>query len=315
MDERGTKIMRASLVALVGNGVLAAGKIAAGLLAGSLAVTGDGIDSSTDVIISLIALVTAAVAAKPSDREHPYGHGRAETLATTVLAFIIMFAAVQLFVTALRQLASGQERALPSPLAVWVTLASILGKLFLALHQSRAGRTLDSSMLRANGRNMRNDVIMSAGVLVGLFGTFVLKLPVLDPIVALAVCLWVAKSALGIFREVNMELMDGSDDEGAYRAVFDAVRAVPGAGNPHRTRVRRIANRLVVDLDIEVDPLMTVLDAHGIAMAVERAIKDRLANVYDVMVHVEPEGVHESGEKFGLCERDLGGGSDGAPTA
>jgi cation diffusion facilitator family transporter len=187
-----------------------------------------------------------------------------------------------------------------------VTVFSVLGKLLLAWSQFAVGRKYKSDMLVANGKNMRNDVLISSAVLLGLFFTFILKLPILDPIVALLVGLWILKVAVGIFFEVNTELMDGNTDSDLYRVIFEGVRSVPGAGNPHRARIRKIANLYDVDLDIEVDPALTVAAAHNIAVAVENAVRCRIDNIYDVMVHVEPEGNLEEDEVYGLSEDEVG---------
>lgn len=295
------------MVSLAGNGILALLKIVAGLVAGSLAVVGDGIDSSTDVVISLVTLAAAAVIAKPSDREHPYGHARAETTATTILAFIIFFAGAQLFLSTIHTLRSGEARQLPSTLALWATIASIMGKILLAWTQFSAGKRCSSSMLVANGKNMRNDVIMSAGVLFGLTLATIFRAPIIDSIMAIAVSFWVMKSAIGVFREATEEIMDGMADPGLYRSVFEAVRSISGAGNPHRARVRRLSSLYDIDLDIEVDGNTTVNEAHEIAQSVERAIKQRIENVYDIVVHVEPAGRGEHEEQYGLKEGQLEG--------
>jgi cation diffusion facilitator family transporter len=299
MDERSRMLRRASVIALVGNAALAAAKLTVGFLSGSLAVVGDGIDSSTDVIIAIVALFTARIVSKPGDREHPYGHARAETLATTAISFVVFFAGAQLFIGAIRAIVSEQGAALPSRISLIVTGVSIAGKLLLAWSQFHFGKKANSSMLIANGKNMRGDVVISASVLVGLALTFALGLPVLDHVVALLVSLWIVKVASGIFRETSVELMEGSSGEGHYGEVYAAVASVPGAGNPHRTRVRKLGSLLVVDLDIEVDPAMTVARAHGIAVSIESAIKSRLPEVYDVIVHVDPAGIREEGERFG----------------
>jgi cation diffusion facilitator family transporter len=305
MDDRTRTIKVAATVSLVGNAVLAASKIIAGFMAGSLAVVGDGVDSSTDVVISLVALAAASVIAKPSDREHPYGHARAETTATAILAFIIFFAGAQLCISTIENLLAAVVRDVPTALALWVTLGSIAGKLVLAWTQYSAGRKAGSAMLVANGVNMRSDVVISAGVLVGLMLAKALHMPVIDSITALLVSLWVMKSAIGVFRGANDEIMDGKADPDLYRAVFEAVRAVPGAGNPHRARVRRLSSLIAIDLDIEVDATMTVGAAHEISQAVERAIKERIDGIYDIMVHVEPDGAGEHEEQYGLNEQTI----------
>jgi cation diffusion facilitator family transporter len=304
-DERIRAIRRASLISLGGNAVLAAAKIAAGIFSGSLAVVGDGIDSSTDIVISFISLIVAGYMAKPSDKEHPFGHGRAETLATSVLGFIIFFAGTQLLIQAGRSLAGASARELPSPAALYVTVFSIVGKLLLAFSQLSAGKKHSSELLIANGKNMQGDVLISGAILAGLVCVFVLGLPILDPIVAFLVGLWILKSGIDIFRKVNVELMDGNTDPRLYRNIFDAVRSVPGAGNPHRARIRKIASLYDIDLDIEVSRNLRIAEAHSIAGKVEKAIRERIDNVYDIMVHVEPEGNTEENESYGLSENEM----------
>ncbi|AEJ20173.1 cation diffusion facilitator family transporter [Gracilinema caldarium DSM 7334] len=300
-------IKTASIIAMAGNALLALLKIIIGLIAGSLAVVGDGIDSSTDVFIALMSLIVAGIIAQPADAEHPWGHGRAETIATTILAFILFFAGGQLIIHALTNLFSGTSPDIPSPLALGVTLFSILGKLGLAWSQYYFGKKAGSAMLQANGKNMVGDVVISSGVLVGVGLSIVLHQGIIDPIIASLVGLWVIRSAVSIFLEANMELMDGSSDTAIYTAVFNAVRSVPGTINPHRTRMRRIAGLWDIDIDIEVDPEMKVRDAHHIANQVERAIKNSVEGVYDIVVHIEPAGEEDKHEKeqYGLRESEL----------
>ena len=123
---------------------------------------------------------------------------------------------------------------------------------------------------------------------------------------AMLVGIWIVKSSIGIFLEINVELMDGSTGPEPYRAVFEAVHSVDGVRNPHRARMRRIAGFWDIDIDIEVDQNLTVREAHRIASAVERAIRERLEGVYDIMVHVEPAGVGRHGDEgYGLSEQDV----------
>jgi cation diffusion facilitator family transporter len=308
--KRKARIIRtASVTALAGNIFLASLKIGTGLSSGSLAVLGDGIDSSVDVLIAVMSLVVARIISRPADREHPWGHGRAETVATVLLSCILFFAGAQLILNSGADLIFGEKREVPSLPALFITLVSIVGKLVLAWSQYLFGKKADSSMLRANAKNMAGDVILSVGVLIGVGLSLLLNIGAIDSAFAILVGLWVIKSAVGIFIEVNMELMDGSSGAEPYRLVFDAVHSVEGAGNPHRTRMRRIAGLWDIDIDIEVAPDMTVSEAHAIATRVEGAIKDRVEGVYDIMVHVEP-AVKDQGHKkegYGLSEKEFRG--------
>ncbi len=286
---------------MVGNAVLAALKVTAGFVSGSLAVVGDGIDSTTDIVTSLVTLLAARIMGKPPDATHPYGHTRVETMATKILSFVIFFVGAQLAISTVRRLLAHDAAGLPTMLALYVTAFSIVGKIALAIHQFRIGRRYDSSMLIANGKNMRNDIVISAAVLVGLVFTHLLRLPILDTVSALAVSVWIMKSAFDIFLETSTELMDGMEDDSMYQQIFDAVAGVEGAHNPHRTRVRKLSNMHVIDLDIEVDESMSVHDAHEVAMRVESEIRRKIPSVYDVIVHVEPLGNIEHSERYGLA--------------
>jgi cation diffusion facilitator family transporter len=255
-----------------------------------------------------MSLAVAALAAKPADAGHPWGHSRAETMATTALSFILFFAGAQLALSGARELISPEPEALPGMPALIVTGASILGKLTLALILRSHGRAAGSSLLSANAANMAGDVLISAGVLAGLGVSLVFKAPAADPLAAILVGAWVIKSAVGIFRETSVELMDGTEGRGPYKLIFDAARSIPGVARPHRARMRRIADKWDIDMDIEVDGSLTVREAHALAHRVEEAIKADLPNVFDIMVHVEPDEAgrsKHSPEAFGLSESDV----------
>ena len=298
-------IKTASYTALAGNTLLAAIKIGTGIYSGSLAVLGDGIDSSVDVLIAIMSLIVARIISRPADQDHPWGHGRAETVATALLACILFFAGAQLILNSGRDLIFGESREVPTPLALAGTIVSIGGKALLAWSQYLFGKKAGSSMLRANAKNMAGDVILSAGVLAGLGLSMILHIGQIDSAAAILVGLWVIKSAVGIFLEANAELMDGGSNGESYRAVFNAVRSVEGAGNPHRVRMRRIAGLWDIDIDIEVALDLTVSEAHQIATKVEQAIKERVEGVYDIMVHIEPAGYSHRREGYGLNEKTL----------
>ncbi len=302
MELRNSKIRTASWVGIVGNTILAVAKIVIGFISGSLAVIGDGIDTATDIVTYFITLIAAKIMNKPPNYRFPYGYSRAEAVATKVLSFVIFFAGAQLFFTTLIRLVKNESHEIPSMLAIYVTVFSILSKAAMAIYQFSIGRKIQSNMLIANAKNMRNDILISSSVLIGLFFTQVLKMPILDLVTALLVSLWIMKVAFGIFMETSRELMDGIDDESMYYKIFDAVEEVEGASNPHKVRIRRHSNMYTIALDVEVDGLKTIFEGHLIAKKVENNIKDRLENIYDVMVHTEPTGNIEK-EKFGLSRQ------------
>jgi cation diffusion facilitator family transporter len=305
MRDRSIELQRASWIGIAGNSLLAILKILIGFISGSFAVIGDGIDTATDVLTYIITLITARIISKPPDPKYPYGYKKAETAATKILAFIIFFAGAELFLSTLRQLISGELREMPGMLAIYVTVLSILGKAFLAYWQFRIGKRINSQMIIANASNMRNDVMISSSVLLGLIFTFVFKMPVFDSITAMAVSIWIIKVAFDIYKESNLEMMDGLKDTTIYNKIFQSVEEVEGAYNPHRIRVRKISELFLIALDIEVDKDTKVSDAHLIAKQVEIRLKVNIDNIFDILIHIEPLGNVEGDESVGISKENL----------
>lgn len=302
--KRTKELKKASWVGIIGNIILSLLKIVVGFISGSFAVIADGIDSLSDVFTFFITLYTTRIISKPPDKRYSYGYMKAETVATKLLSFIIFFAGAQLLIATITRIYHNEPREMPGIIAIYVTIISIIGKWILSFWQFKIGKKNDSAMIIANAKNMRNDIVISLSVLVGLIFTFKFKMPLLDLITALLVSFWIMKVAFSIFMETNRELMDGVDDTTIYDKIFAAVDSVRGAKNPHRIRVRKAANLYLIALDIEVDKNMTVSDAHEIGRKVEARIKKEI-NIYDILLHIEPEGNIEDDEQFGLSRNDF----------
>ncbi|MDZ7743668.1 MAG: cation diffusion facilitator family transporter [Bacteroidota bacterium] len=305
MADRENKIKQASWVSIIGNAVLSVLKIMIGFLANSMAVIADGIDSASDILASVVTLIAAKIISKPPDPEYPFGYIKADTIATKVLSFIIFFAGAQLAISSITLLIENETREIPTMIAIWVTLFSIAGKLSLAWYQRRIGIKTESSMLKANARNMQNDVLISGSVLLGLVFTLIFELPILDTLTALLVSVYIMYSAFKIFMEANLELMDGVDDKEVYNQIFKAVGEINGAHKPHRVRTRKMGKYYIIGIDIEVDGNISVNESHKIAQRVEDNIKKFVHNVYDVLVHIEPFGKDHEAEPFGVSEEHM----------
>jgi len=307
MDNRSKKIIFASWVGIIANSLLAIIKVTVGIISGSMAVIADGIDTTSDVATYFISLFTAKIISKSPTEKFPYGYKRAETIAATVMSFVICFVGLQLLITTATKIFTHSEQVIPSALAIYVTIFSIIGKFILTLWQFKRGRILESSMLIANAKNMKNDILISTAVLIGLFFTIFLKMPIIDLILALIVSIWIIKVAVEIFIDVNTELMDGMRDTDIYKDILDIVNSIEGANNPHRIRIRKISNMYVIGLDIEVDGKMSVSDSHDLVEIVEIKLREKIKNIYDIVIHVEPLGNVEKHEPFGISEKNLNG--------
>ncbi len=305
METRVREIKKASLIAIAGNAILAVLKVVIGLLAGSLAVVADGIDSVEDIITSLITLITAKVLSKPPNKKFPYGYGKAETIATRLLSLVIFAAGIQLAIISVQKIIKGTQADLPLKIAIYVTIISIIGKTFLSYHQFKIGNRINSDMLRANAKNMQNDILISISVLIGLTFTHLLKMPVIDSIAALIVSAWIIKVAVQIYLKTNVELMDGIKDKKIYDIIFKAIDSVEGVNNPHRVVVRNVGHRLKIGADIEVDGNLSLHAAHELSNKVEESIRAKIDNLFDVTIHIEPIGDKTIEKEYGISRENL----------
>ncbi len=303
MADRIRKIKIASWVGIGGNILLAVFKITAGIIAGSLSVVADGVDSTGDVLIFVMTLYIAYLLTKPPSLKFPYGYGKAEPNATMALSFIIFFAGAQLAISSVRRLIEGVSDEMPGKLAIIAIVISIISKILLARYQYAVGKKTNSNMLIANSKNMQGDVVISASVLVGLILTHYFKQPILDVIVALLVSFWVMWIAVKIFIETNLELMDGNVEKNIYEQVFEIVEAIPEVRNPHRMRIRKVGHQLMINIDIEFDGEMSLSHAHELSHIVEQNIREGIVReVMDVIIHIEPYGDETREEKIGITK-------------
>ncbi len=305
-DTKSSYIKKAGIIALVGNIILATEKIIFSSLSSSIALLGDGLDSASDVLLAILTLVIGKIISKPCDKEHPWGHQRSESVATLVLSLVIFYCGSQLIISSIKKLISHSFVSQMSIFAIIASIISITGKIFLALTQRHYAKKSGSSILKANAENMKSDIILSSGVLLGLSASKLFSCPVLDPIVAILVGLWVIKNSITLFLEINVELMDGNLDDSLYEKIFNAAKSVKGVENPHKARIRKISSAYDVDLDFEVDPNMTVFQAHELMEEVEEAIRKEIPEIYEIQIHVEPLGsdCHQRTENYGISPKE-----------
>lgn len=304
IEERVRLIRLASWLSIVSNGVLALLKFGGGWYGSSTAVLGDGIDSLGDALFAVVALVTARLLLRPPDALHPWGYGRAEAITTKVLSMFMLFGGLQL----LLYIFQNQEIQMPGLLPLYVSGISIPVKWFLAFYKGRLGRRIHSTMLLADSRNMLNDCILSGSVLLGLSLTLWTGVAVFERVLGAGVALWILYSGARIFFESSRELMDRNEDTELYHLVFEAVATVPVLSKPHRVRIRKINHLYEVILDVLAPASLSLNDAHVYVEEMESAIRDRIPEIFDIVVHLEPHDIdqdHSKDEGFGLSPEVL----------
>ncbi len=267
---------------------LAAAKIVVGLMAGSTSVVADGFESAGDVLASGIVLFGLFVAAKPPDENHPYGHGRFETLAGLGIGMLLAATGVAICVRSLDRI--GVQHAPPAAYAVWPLLASIVAKSVLSTFKFRYGRRLGSESLIADGWNDTVDILSGAAALIAVGFTIanLQRFLAADHYGGAAVGIIVIFLGVRVVRETSLHLTDTMPDAPQMRQIRVVAQTVPGALGVEKCFARKTGLKWHVDLHLEVDPNMTVRESHDIATQVRIRIKEELPWVADVMVHVEP---------------------------
>jgi cation diffusion facilitator family transporter len=273
------------------SGILAAVKITAGLAAGSAAVVADGVESAGDVLCAMVILIGLWVASRPPDENHPYGHGRFETL--TGLAVGIALSVTGCLIT-WRSLATAENQsAPPEAWVMWTLVLSIVSKTALSTFKFKVGRRIGSSALVADAWNDTVDILS------GTVALLAVGLTVYDPAHFLYADHWgggavgviVAILGLQVIRETALHLMDTMPSDQRIGLIRDSAMTVPGALGVEKCFARKTGLQYHVDLHLEVDPELTVRASHSIAEEVRNHVRDELSWVADVLVHVEPYGV------------------------
>jgi len=304
MNNRNTQIKNASIVSTIGNLILAICKIFFGFISGSFAVIGDGIDTATDVITSFIGVITAKTISKKPNQKYVYGYEKAETINTIIIAIIIILAGGQLIYNSIVKLIS-LNYIVPSISAIYVTIFSIIVKIFLTMYQFKMGHKNNSSLLIANAKNMQNDILISGSVLVSLFFTIIFEIGFIDLVAGIFIGIYILRIGFKIIRESNKELMDALEDKEVYKNLVQVIDKNKKIINPHRIRVRKMGLYYSVSLDVELDGNLTLSKVHELVSNLEENIKKKIHHIYDIRIHPEPIGDHISKEKYGLSEKEI----------
>jgi cation diffusion facilitator family transporter len=279
---------RIALISMAISGSLAVAKIAIGWMAGSTSVIADGVESAGDVLASGFLLVGLWVAARPPDDDHPYGHGRFETLTALGLGIVLAVIGVAISFRSLQSI--GDTHAPPKLYAIWPLIASIVLKAGLANVKMRTGKRIGSSALVADAWNDAVDILSGVAALVAVGmtiydpGRFLYA----DHFGGFAVGLIVVFLGLQVIRENTLTLMDTMPEPERLEEIRRVSLLVPGALGVEKCFARKTGLRYHVDLHLEVDPQMTVREGHDIATEVRIRCKETLRWVADVLVHVEP---------------------------
>ncbi|MGC8882998.1 MAG: cation diffusion facilitator family transporter [Bryobacteraceae bacterium] len=290
MAKAETQGARIAVLSMAVSGALALAKIIIGYLAASASVIADGVESAGDVLASGIVLLGLTVAARPPDRNHPYGHGRFETLTGLVTGLGLAAVGAGIVWKSLQNI--GLRHAPPAVWALWPVILSVLAKSVLAAVKLRVGRRIRSSALVADAWNDSVDILSGSVALAAVALTLYdpQRFLAADHYGGAAIGCIVILLGLRVVYETSLTLMDTMPSDEMMASIRAAAMKVPGALDVEKCYARKTGLRYHVDLHLEVDPELTVRRGHAIAEEVRNRVKNELAWVEDVLVHVEPFG-------------------------
>ena len=289
---------RAAALSFTSNLTLMVIKITIGVITGSIAVLSDGIDSAEDAVASTFAFLSIRLASQPADEEHPYGHGKAESIAATGQALLIAGGAGYIIAQAIHRMTVHHTiETTPGLIALAITAAVNVG---VVLYVGRAAKITGSMALRADTRHLWTNVAQAGAVIVALALVAISGNTIFDPIMALALAVYLLWTAGNVFIEALSEIMDVRLPRHEEELIEDCLRRNDAVRGHHGLRTRKAGRERYIDFHVAVDPNQTVGAAHTIADELEAAIQALLPGAV-VTIHLEP---HDSGHH---ADVELGG--------
>lgn len=274
------------------NAVLMLFKLAAGYFGKSDAVFADGVESACDFVAIFSTMVALKMGRKPFDEKHPYGHGRAESLAALLISLVIFATGVWILIDSTHSIMDRNFKT-PGIIAVVAAFITIIIKEWLYRFTQKTGEKLHSPSLLAIAKDHRKDALTSISTLVGVIGAF-FGIGIMDPLAAGLTAFFILHIGYETFRDAAHDLMDGSVPPDFITEVTRLAESVENVEHVHDIRGRRSGQYMIIDLKLEMDPNMTVKESHDIAAKVKKLIFDGFPNVGDVMIHINPhEEEHE----------------------
>lgn len=294
MNDRGKEIRRITVVGAIVNIILTILKIIAGALGRSAAMVADGIHSLSDLLSDIVVLVFTHISSKGKDKNHSFGHGKFETMATLIVSVILVAVGAKLMadgVASIIGVMNGNSIPLPGSIALWAAIGSIIIKEILYHATIRTARRTNSPVVLANAWHHRSDALSSIGALAGIAGAMILgeKWTILDPIASCCISIAIIVVAVKMSLPSLAELLETSLPEEIEKDIISIANSVQGVENIHELKTRRNGISYIIDAHIVVDPHISVTEAHNIATDVENALKEKYGNETQINIHIEPD--------------------------
>lgn len=293
-SERTKKILQVTLLGSASNAFLVLLKLFVGIAGHSSAMIAEAINSISDFLTDIIALIFIRISGKPKDQDHHYGHGKFETLASVVMAVVMMGVGLlllyQSLVTIIGLWSGTAVLSLPSRWTLLVSSISLLIKLYLHRYTHRWALRLKSAALEAKALDHRSDTLTLLTVLLGISGALFLgeQWLFLEPLAASIVSLFIIKMGWSVLRPAFDELTEVSISPSVEGEITGIIYATPHVEGIHRLRTRSIGGSYAIEIDLFVDGRMSVAEGHDITLRIERELRARYGAMTHIAIHVEP---------------------------
>ena len=290
---REKSIVRVTVWGAVANVVLAVAKLVAGIVGRSAAMTADAIHSFSDLVSDVIVLVMVKVASRGNDKDHEYGHGKFETLATVAVALLLLAVGGKMLADGVSRIAGffrGEQMVVPGMIAFWAALVSIAVKEALYQWTAHVGRKFDSPAVVTNAWHHRSDALSSVGSAVGIALASLLggKWAIMDSVVACAISIFIIRIGVKMALPALRELTEASLPEETENEIRGVILSVDGVLDVHAMKTRKTGPDIIIESHIVVDPEMTVFQAHRITEYAEDRLRERFGQKTQISLHVEP---------------------------
>lgn len=290
---RQQKMYRVTLAGSIVNALLLILKFAAGIIGHSTAMIADAVHSLSDFITDIVVIAFVRLSSKPADKDHAYGHGKYETIATSIIGLALMAVAVKLGWDGLQKIyhvLRGGELQSPGIIALIAAITSIISKEWIYQVTHRVARQVESQALEANAWHHRSDAFSSIGTAIGIGGAVILgsRWTILDPIAAVIVSIMISLTALKLLRKSSGELLEESLPQETEQQIINIVYQDPLATDVHHLHTRRIGNIIAIEMHLRLPKDITLEQAHTHATAIERHLRDTFGSGTHIMLHIEP---------------------------
>ena len=291
--DREKSIYRVTLAGSAVNVVLLVFKFVAGFLGGSAAMIADAVHSLSDFITDVIVLLFVKLSAKPEDSDHDYGHGKYETLATSLIGLALMFVGIMILYNGVCSIAlaiMGNPLPQPGMIALAAALVSIALKEWAYRFTVKVGRKCESQAVIANAWHHRSDALSSIGTAVGIGGAILLgeKWAVLDPIAAVVVSVFIIRTAWQLTKQSAGELLEQSLPADMEREIVDIVAREPMTSEVHHLRTRRIGSHIAIEMHLRMPGDISLYESHQHATNIEQKLRKRFGASTHIGLQVEP---------------------------